>query len=36
MEQIKNNTETTQTQSKVYDHLFIAIFGKNNERSKRW
>ena len=36
MDQIKNNTETTQTQSKVYDHLFIAIFGKNNERSKRW
>ena len=36
MTQISNNTETTNTQPKVYDHLFIAIFGKDTERSKRW
>jgi hypothetical protein len=36
MDQIKNNSETTKSQTKVYDHLFIAIFGKDTERSKRW
>ena len=36
MSQITNSTETTTTQPKVYDHLFIAIFGKDTERSKRW
>jgi len=30
------NTKTVKTQTKVYDHLFIAIFGKDTERSKRW
>ena len=30
-----NNTDTVKTQAKVYDHLFIAIFGKDTERSKR-
>ncbi len=28
--------QTTKTQKQVYDHLFIAIFGKDTERSKRW
>ena len=36
MTQITNTTETITTQPKVYDHLFIAIFGKDTERSKRW
>lgn len=36
MTQTTNNLETTTTQPKVYDHLFIAIFGKDTERSKRW
>ena len=36
MTQITNSTETITTQPKVYDHLFIAIFGKDTERSKRW
>lgn len=36
MDQTANNTETPKTQTKVYDHLFIAIFGKDTERSKRW
>ena len=36
MTQITNTTETTTTQPKVYDHLFIAVFGKDTERSKRW
>ena len=36
MNQTTNSTETTTTQPKVYDHLFIAIFGKDTERSKRW
>ncbi len=31
-----NNYEQTKTQTKIYDHLFIAIFGKDSERSKRW
>ena len=31
-----NNTDEVKSQPKVYDHLFIAIFGKNDERSKRW
>ena len=30
------NTKTVKAQTKVYDHLFIAIFGKDTERSKRW
>ena len=36
METTTNSTVTVKTQPKVYDHLFIAIFGKNTERSKRW
>ncbi len=36
MTQTTNSTETTNTQPKVYDHLFIAVFGKDTERSKRW
>lgn len=36
MTQTTNDTEKTNTQAKVYDHLFIAIFGKDTERSKRW
>ena len=36
MTQTTNDTEKINTQPKVYDHLFIAIFGKNTERSKRW
>lgn len=31
-----NMAKTIKTQSKVYDHLFISIFGKNTEQSKRW
>ncbi|MBP5448423.1 MAG: hypothetical protein J6X95_10125 [Treponema sp.] len=30
------NTIKSQTQPKFRDRLFIAIFGKDNERSKRW
>lgn len=30
------NTEKPITQPKIYDSLFISIFGKDNERSKRW
>ncbi len=36
MTQTTNDIEKTNTQPKVYDHLFIAIFGKDTERSKRW
>lgn len=36
MNQTTNSTETTNTHTKVYDHLFIAVFGKDTERSKRW
>lgn len=36
MIETKKNTKTVKTQTKVYDHLFIAIFGKDTERSKRW
>ena len=36
METTTNSTDTVKTQPKVYDHLFIAIFGKDTERSKRW
>lgn len=36
MSQIKNKTEEITVQSKVYDSLFIAVFGKDSERSKRW
>ena len=36
MSENENNQEETKAQHKVYDHLFIAIFGKNDERSKRW
>ena len=36
MTQTTNDTEKINTQPKVYDHLFIAIFGKDTERSKRW
>jgi len=36
MTQIQNNSEENKVQPKIYDHLFIAIFGKDTERSKRW
>ena len=36
MSQIQNKTEEITDQSKVYDSLFIAVFGKDSERSKRW
>ena len=36
MEQTTNYAGIVKTQTKVYDHLFIAIFGKDSERSKRW
>ena len=36
MSQIQNKTEEITVQSKVYDSLFIAVFGKDSERSKRW
>lgn len=36
MSQSKINHEEVIVQQKVYDHLFIAIFGKDSERSKRW
>ena len=36
MSQIQNKTEEITFQSKVYDSLFIAVFGKDSERSKRW
>ncbi len=36
MSQIQNKTEELTVQSKVYDSLFIAVFGKDSERSKRW
>ena len=36
MSQSKINHEEVTVQQKVYYHLFIAIFGKDSERSKRW
>ena len=36
MVQTTKNIGAAKTQTKVYDHLFIAIFGKDSERSKRW
>lgn len=36
MSQIQNKTEEITVQSKVYDSLFMAVFGKDSERSKRW
>lgn len=36
MSQIQNKTGEITVQSKVYDSLFIAVFGKDSERSKRW
>ena len=36
MTQTQNNSEEVKVQPKIYDHLFIAIFGKDTERSKRW
>ena len=36
MTHTSNNHEEVTVQKKVYDHLFIAIFGKDSERSKRW
>ncbi len=36
MAQTTKTNEQTKTQTKVYDHLFIAIFGKDSDRSKRW
>ena len=36
MTQNQNKTNSTTVQHKIYDSLFIAIFGKDSERSKRW
>lgn len=36
MTQTQNNSEGTTVQRKIYDSLFIAVFGKDSERSKRW
>lgn len=36
MSENTNTSDEVKSQAKVYDHLFIAIFGKNDERSKRW
>ncbi len=36
MAHTQNNFTETRIQPMVYDHLFIAIFGKESERSKRW
>ena len=36
MSQIQNKSEEISVQRKVYDSLFIAVFGKDSERSKRW
>ena len=36
MNQDSENKEKTKAQTKVYDRLFISIFGKDTERSKRW
>ena len=36
MAQNQNNLEETTVQHKIYDSLFIAVFGKDSERSKRW
>ena len=36
MTQKINFAVKTKRQPKFYDHLFIAIFGRDSERSKRW
>ena len=36
MNQTQNNSEDFTIQHKTYDRLFIAVFGKDSERSKRW
>ena len=36
MNETQNNIVEGQPQPKYRDRLFIAIFGKDNERSKRW
>ncbi len=36
MTQTQNNSEESTVQRKIYDSLFIAVFGKDSERSKRW
>lgn len=36
MTNTKFSTEETMIQPKIYDSLFISIFGKDSERSKRW
>ena len=36
MTQTQNNSEDFTVQHKIYDSLFIAVFGKDSERSKRW
>lgn len=36
MNEIQTNTIEVKPQPKYRDRLFIAIFGKNTERSKRW
>lgn len=36
MTQTENKTDEITVQPKIYDSLFIAVFGKDSERSKRW
>lgn len=36
MTQTRENSESFTVQHKIYDSLFIAVFGKDSERSKRW
>ena len=36
MSNIQIDSGETNTQPKIYDSLFISIFGKDSERSKRW
>ncbi|WP_022933099.1 hypothetical protein [Treponema bryantii] len=36
MTQTQENSEGFTVQHKIYDSLFIAVFGKDSERSKRW
>lgn len=36
MAETQIKSEELKVQSKIYDHLFIAIFGKDDTRSKKW
>ena len=36
MAETQIKSEELKVQSKIYDHLFIAIFGKDDKRSKKW